>query len=1290
MNHGQVIQENKEEIAMARFQEITGNVSKYYMFGSSWIQYASKATFAQTTAVRFKTEANNPFYLSYRTYNKGKGWLPYVTSTNVNDYAGYPSTDPRCVQSVGIKVIDSVTGTSLDSKYIAMYRAYVNDKWQPWVSNAKPELMYAVFNEFCLDGSLDTSSGDAGAPGSEYLLTRFELRIFKDNGVAEDDEGFAGGVVNSEKSILVGNDWCTFTDGITADHIDGLKLQTGVGKNYYLLYKTWNEGRTSYYPAVKSNENDYAGSPNKPIQKVNIQVCRTDGTTMGSGVIVMYRALVDGEWQPWVSNADPEWMSSTKAKLGLDGTLNTSGTFAGAEGKNIKGIEIHIYEDDSANAGTGNFVGVEKSLSLRYMVNSATNWVSFDKKTVAGQMDGIEIKTSGTGYYLLYKTWNSGKTSYYPAVKSTDNDYAGVAGRAIQRLNIKVYKNDGTQLTKDVVVMYRARVDGAWQPWVSNADPEWMESVKEQFNLDGTLDTKSGYAGADGKNIQGIEVRLFEGSTVALPEEELPGVETIATTSYLKNGSWTSFDKQIEMTGIDGIKIQTLASKPYYLAYKTQNEGQSSFYPIVTSRQNDYAGVSGKPIQKLCIQVYKNDGTKLATGVVVMYRVYVDGAWLPWVSNANPDWMQAVQVKYALGGRMDTESAYAGINGKNIEGVEIRIFEENTSTTVPVGNYKIIPNVPFISQVGTYPTGCESVSTVMALQHAGVNMSVDTFIDTYLDKQAYPFNPNETFGGNPRSTSGFGCYAPVIKKALDKFLPELGYRSRLLYHPSLEKLCSDYIDNDVPVILWATMEMKSPYVSRTWVHNGTQINWIAPEHCLLLVGYDDNHYIFHDPLKNTGHTFYSKEAVEVAYEGLYEQAIVLVPNVPVSEVVISSSNVKLIEGELLKLTATVLPKEADDSVTWSSSDTSVATVNGLGMVTAKKIGTANIMASIGNKSDICEVTVVGSKDFGELGAQGYIIDSDVRRTSDNFCITQTSLADILSGALIDELESEESVYSVYDDWHLFSVQQGTQVAYGLCKMREQEFDGVDGDAPGVTISFIGFDIAKLMNCIDNPTTNTKQILVDHITDVVKNVKVNDVRIPYNSTLGNYFKEAQSKAPYLIADMYTQFIADKAINGVIEAPVNCKNVLQHYWELTQEVNSSEFSLQTQEYQVMILKELNEISRVPLALENNNEQAGRQIFKDNKIYISNTNNLTIYEKYAILMSHSGNVNFNSFAAEVVFHAQELESLWSTFNEYYKHAMRADMSLGEEYESGFLDSYYNLEGALVQDQIRYHGEL
>ena len=57
--------------------------------------------------------------------------------------------------------------------------------------------------------------------------------------------------------------------------------------------------------------------------------------------------------------------------------------------------------------------------------------------------------------------------------------------------------------------MYRVHVDNRWLPWVSNADPEWMRDVAEKYNLSGALDTVSTYAGNDGQNINGVEVRIF-------------------------------------------------------------------------------------------------------------------------------------------------------------------------------------------------------------------------------------------------------------------------------------------------------------------------------------------------------------------------------------------------------------------------------------------------------------------------------------------------------------------------------------------------------------------------------------------------------------------------------------------------------------------------------------------------------------------------------------------------------------------------------------------------------------
>ena len=199
---------------------------------------------------------------------------------------------------------------------------------------------------------------------------------------------------------------------------------------------------------------------------------------------------------------------------------------------------------------------------------------------------------------------------------------------------------------------------------------------------------------------------------------------------------------------------------------------------------------------------------------------------------------------------------------------------DDTPETSPVQE-KII-DAPFLSQLPDFPSGCESVSTVMALNYAGIDISVDTFIDQYLDTSSGAlFDPDVTFGGDPRSVKGYGCYMPVISNAVNKLLAGTSYYARTLGGIPLSSLCTDYIDKDIPVVIWATQEMAAPRAGRTWTFEGKTIQWISPMHCLLLVGYNEDAYIFNDPLQSGPLTYYSKASVEAAYAGLSQQAIVI-------------------------------------------------------------------------------------------------------------------------------------------------------------------------------------------------------------------------------------------------------------------------------------------------------------------------------------------------------------------------------------------------------------------------------
>ena len=89
-----------------------------------------------------------------------------------------------------------------------------------------------------------------------------------------------------------------------------------------------------------------------------------------------------------------------------------------------------------------------------------------------------------------------------------------------------------------------------------------------------------------------------------------------------------------------------------------------------------------------------------------------------------------------------------------------------------------------------------------------------------------------------------------------------------------------------------------------------------------------------------------------------EQNGLVTINVPVTGVSLDRQSLTLEKGKSQKLIATVSPSDASNkTVTWSSNDTNVASVDGQGNVTAKTKGTAVISAKIGSYTAKCNVTV---------------------------------------------------------------------------------------------------------------------------------------------------------------------------------------------------------------------------------------------------------------------------------------------------------------------------------------------
>ena len=210
---------------------------------------------------------------------------------------------------------------------------------------------------------------------------------------------------------------------------------------------------------------------------------------------------------------------------------------------------------------------------------------------------------------------------------------------------------------------------------------------------------------------------------------------------------------------------------------------------------------------------------------------------------------------------------------------------KNSTAPKPKGNYKIL-DCRNINQNDGYPTGCESVSAVILLKYYGIDISVSEFIYNYLDisqlsedkGQIKGPSPNEYYIGDPTSISGYGCFAPVILNAFRKMLPsDMSFSDTT--GQTLEELCRSYINNDIPVLVWVTIDMRPVGEGRKWIieSTGEQFTWPAGEHCMVLVGYDDKHYYFNDPYNNNGLVAYSKEIANESFQAMGSQSVVIFP-----------------------------------------------------------------------------------------------------------------------------------------------------------------------------------------------------------------------------------------------------------------------------------------------------------------------------------------------------------------------------------------------------------------------------
>lgn len=187
------------------------------------------------------------------------------------------------------------------------------------------------------------------------------------------------------------------------------------------------------------------------------------------------------------------------------------------------------------------------------------------------------------------------------------------------------------------------------------------------------------------------------------------------------------------------------------------------------------------------------------------------------------------------------------------------------------------------------PVGCEITALTILLNYWGFDADKCDMAKNYLpissgrykyeDGKTYKDSFFDYFIGDPFSR-GYGCFSNAIEKAANSYINQHGggFTVKNISGCSPDTLYG-YVEDNIPVLVWATDGMIEPEYYETWydIDTGEQLDWYLNEHCAVLVGFDiDNNTItLNDPMK--GIIDYNIDKFETRFAQMHSQAIVTLP-----------------------------------------------------------------------------------------------------------------------------------------------------------------------------------------------------------------------------------------------------------------------------------------------------------------------------------------------------------------------------------------------------------------------------
>lgn len=178
-------------------------------------------------------------------------------------------------------------------------------------------------------------------------------------------------------------------------------------------------------------------------------------------------------------------------------------------------------------------------------------------------------------------------------------------------------------------------------------------------------------------------------------------------------------------------------------------------------------------------------------------------------------------------------------------------------------------------------------------------------------------------------------------------------------------------------------------------------------------------------------------------------------NVAVESIVLSNTEIKINVGSTQAVSCTIVPEDATDkTVTWESSNTAVATVNNMGVISAIGAGTCTITAKCGEAEASLTVTVAKPVEQVVLNKTDVTIKEE-----ETFSFTCTIVPNDASSKNVTWQSSDNSIATVDATGTITGIKAGT------CTITASA-DGKSATA-NITVKEKGPDFKKLYEDLDS-------------------------------------------------------------------------------------------------------------------------------------------------------------------------------------------------------------------------------